>query len=97
MSYDENDASLGGAESELHKASWSGDLDWVHTVIEEGADINWCDSVGETALFGACGWGRIDVISYLLQQGALVNIQEESGLTPSVSYTHLTLPTTPYV
>ncbi len=75
-------ADEGAAESELHEAAWSGDLKWVKAVIEAGAAVNWRDSIGETALFGACGWGRIEVVAYLLAKGAEVNIQDKDGTTP---------------
>jgi len=78
----ENNASNGAAESELHRAAWSGDLEWVKEVVEGGADINWKDSSGETAIFGACGWGRNKVVKYLIDKKALINIKEETGLTP---------------
>ena len=77
MSDEENNASNGAAESWLHEAAWAGDLDWVKKVVEEGADINWCDSAGETALFGACGWGRTEVVSYLIAKGASVILRED--------------------
>ena len=45
----------------LHGAAWSGDLEWVREIVKKGTDVNWRDSSGETALFGACGWGRVAV------------------------------------
>jgi len=50
----ENNATNGAVESELHEAAWSGDLDWVKEIVDAGVDVNWRDSSGETALFGAC-------------------------------------------
>ena len=32
-----------------------------------------------------------------MMKGAVANVIEAMGNTPTVSYTHLTLPTTPYV
>ena len=70
MSNDEPAAKEGAAESELHAAASPGDLEWVRAVVEAGANVNWRDSAGETALFGACGWGRTAVVSYLISRGA---------------------------
>jgi len=82
MNDDEFTAANGNAESQLHAAAWSGDLDRVKAIVESGADINWRDSVGETALFGACAWGQVAVVEYLLSHGAEFNVREQSGLTP---------------
>jgi uncharacterized protein len=75
-------AANGSPESELHAAAWSGDLPLVSSLLEAGADPNWKDSIGETALFGAAAWGHASVVTYLISRGAEVNIQEQSGLTP---------------
>lgn len=47
----------GASESELHAAAWAGDLRLVKRLVKAGADVNWCDSAGESALFGAAAWG----------------------------------------
>ena len=47
----ENNASNGSAESSLHEVAWAGDLAWVRIIVEEGVDVNWKDSCGETAIF----------------------------------------------
>lgn len=76
-------ANEGSAESTLHDAAWRGDLKEVTRLIETGADVNWRDSIGETALFGAAAWGHVEVVRYLLSVGADCNIVESSsGYTP---------------
>jgi ankyrin repeat protein len=83
MSNIELTASEGAAESPLHEAAWRGDVGEVRRLVEAGADVNWRDSVGETALFGACAWGRLEVVRYLLEVGARHDLRESfSGLTP---------------
>jgi len=73
----------GAAESELHGAAWGGDLERVTRLVERGADVNWRDSIGETALFGAAGWGHAEVVRYLLGVRADCNIAESTmGYTP---------------
>ncbi|MES2820980.1 MAG: ankyrin repeat domain-containing protein [Pseudomonadota bacterium] len=75
-------ANEGAAESALHKAAWSGDLDKVKHLVKTGFDVNWQDSIGETALFGAASWGHIEVVKYLLSVGARHDLHESHGFTP---------------
>ena len=49
--------------------------------MENGADVNWRDSTGETALFGASGWGNVEVVRYLLAMGARHDFAEAHGYT----------------
>jgi len=53
-------------------------------LIEEGADINWKDSKmeGVTALHEAARRGNIEIVRYLLQNGADINSKNYNGLTP---------------
>ncbi len=39
-------------------------------------------SPGRTALFGAAFWGWNDVVDYLVERGAKIDVAERSGLTP---------------
>ena len=76
-------ANEGAPESLLHGAAWCGDLEEVTRLVEGGANVNWRDSIGETALFGAAASGRVEVVRYLLGVGADCNIAESSiGYTP---------------
>lgn len=34
-------------------AAWAGDIVEAEKLLASGADVNWADSIGETALFGA--------------------------------------------
>jgi len=47
-----------------------------------GADINGADSQGRTAAHGAAMWGYTDVIRFLGQHGADLNVKDKRGLTP---------------
>ncbi len=60
------------------------DLEEVIRLIESGADVNWRDSIGETALFGAAAAGQyLEVVRYLLSVGASCNMVESTiGYTP---------------
>jgi ankyrin repeat protein len=74
----------GAAESRLHGAAWCGDLEEVTRLVDGGADVNWRDSIGETALFGAAALGYVEVVRYLLGVAADCNIVESS-----IGYTRL--------
>ncbi|UHQ24543.1 ankyrin repeat domain-containing protein [Lysobacter sp. 5GHs7-4] len=79
----EASAQDGHAESALHYAAWSGDLDEVNALLAAGANANWPDSGGETALFGAAAHGRSDIVRRLLAAGARHDLREPSrGYTP---------------
>jgi ankyrin repeat protein len=39
-------------------------------------------SAGRTALFGAAFWGWNDVVDYLVERGAKIDVAERGGLTP---------------
>ena len=39
-------------------------------------------SAGRTALFGAAFWGWSDVVDYLVERGAKIDVAERGGLTP---------------
>jgi len=72
-------ASSGHAESDLHAWSWAGDKKKVEALLSSGADPNWEDSIGETAIFGAAGWGHTDVVQLLLSHGAKYDIIEKTS------------------
>jgi len=82
MEDDQLTAANGAAESSLHAAAWSGDIEEVRALVEAGADVNWRDSIGESAIFGAAGWGNAEVVRYLLGKGARHDFREhQSGYT----------------
>jgi uncharacterized protein len=76
-------AAEGSAETALHAAAWAGDLGEVKRLIEAGIDPNVLDSIGEAPLHGAAGWGRTEVVRYLLAVGARHDLHERTlGLQP---------------
>ncbi|MCB1588631.1 MAG: ankyrin repeat domain-containing protein [Xanthomonadales bacterium] len=75
-------ANDGHAESELHAEAWAGDVDGVARVLDSGFDVNWQDSIGETALFGAVAWAENAVVVLLLARGAQVSVQNNEGWSP---------------
>ena len=72
-------ASEGGAESDLHAWSWAGDKKKVQELLSGGADPNWQDSIGETAIFGAAGWGHAEVVRVLIEHGAKHDVIEKTS------------------
>jgi ankyrin repeat protein len=74
----------GAAETPLHGAAWTGDIQEAKALVAAGADVNHIDSAGETPLHGAAASGEIEMVRYLLSQGARVDIaaKETRGFTP---------------
>lgn len=68
----------------LHIASFYGLLDLVSTYIEkEGALVTEQEKeTGTTALHCACMNGQLEVIKYLIQKGASLEIKDNGGKTP---------------
>lgn len=83
-----------GRTDEIHKAdSWgyrpfywacyAGDIYAVQRLVKAGADINAKQHDGNiTALWGAAVMGHVDIVRYLLEQNAGVDIQDEYSGTP---------------
>ena len=64
-------------------ACYSGDIDAVQRLLKAGADINAKQEYGNiTALWGAASMGHLDIVQYLLEQNAAVDIQDDSYGTP---------------
>ena len=74
-------ATEGGAETELHAAAWSGDVEDARRLIDAGADVNYIDTAGEPPMHGAAACGHVEMVEFLLSQGARINTQERFGLT----------------
>ena len=63
-------------------AAWNGDLDRVKTAVRGGEDIDGLDSDGDTALYCACRKGHVDIVHYLLANGANTELKGCSNWTP---------------
>ena len=74
-------ASDGHAESRLHAEAWAGDVAGVREVLDGEFNVNWADSIGETALFGAVACARTEVVLLLIERGADVNHRNSDGWT----------------
>lgn len=64
-------------------AAFNGDLSHLKLLIEQGViNINERDDKGCTPAHKAAGQGHIDVIQWLIENGANVNIRNNAGETP---------------
>ena len=57
-------------------------FDTVKFCVELGMDVNAVNSMGLTALHGAANRGSDDIIRYLVQQGARLDVKDAEGRTP---------------
>uniref|UniRef100_H2Z5E7 Uncharacterized protein n=1 Tax=Ciona savignyi TaxID=51511 RepID=H2Z5E7_CIOSA len=60
----------------------SGDLDEVQVLLDKGADINFANVDGLTALHQACIDGNLDVVEFLVEHGTDIDQQDNEGWTP---------------
>lgn len=61
--------------------AFNGDLEAIRTLVNAGANVNVQDEQGVTPLHNACMQDHVDVVAYLIGQGAL-NVADRSGLYP---------------
>jgi ankyrin repeat protein len=76
----------------LMAASHRGSLETVRVLVNKGADVNFQNNAGQTALYTAAMKGANDVVRFLLDSGANVNIQSNNGNTPmhaAAAYRHI--------
>ena len=67
-------------ETDLHTATFLGDLESVQQHIQAGSDLNVQEStVGSTALISASVFGKTDIAVALIKAGADLNIQNNEG------------------
>nr|XP_033807373.1 protein phosphatase 1 regulatory subunit 12A isoform X2 [Geotrypetes seraphini] len=60
----------------------SGDADEVHKLLERGADINYANVDGLTALHQACIDDNVDMVKFLVENGASINQPDNEGWIP---------------
>lgn len=79
---DVNNASTKFGLTPLHGAvSEPKATELVGTLLAAGADVNAKDKNGYTALMGACGEGRSDLVRFLLDHGADPHVTAQQGMT----------------
>ncbi len=61
----------------------NGPIEMAQLLIEHGADVNWRDEEGGTALHAAANHNRTDLITLLIAKGSEVNVKRKAdGWTP---------------
>jgi uncharacterized protein len=70
------------SKQKLKKLIKHGDFDGLKTIIAKGQDINTIYSGKETALHFAVIYKKFEIVKYLVEKGALLNIQDKIGNTP---------------
>jgi tetratricopeptide (TPR) repeat protein len=68
--------------SPLLRATFSGDLNTIRSLLDEGKNINQRDEEGSTPLMVAASRGHIAIARELLSRGAGVNLRNDYGWTP---------------
>lgn len=53
----------------------------IDALLAMGADINAVANNGQSALFGAAGWGWTDVVTHLAEKGAQLDLKDNNGNT----------------
>ena len=66
----------------LLRSALKGDLGRVKAAVSRGEDIDGQCPEGETALHRACRKGHVDIVKYLLDNGANTELKECSDWTP---------------
>ena len=57
-------------------------IESIKLLMAAGADVKGSDTQGRSALHGAAMWGLTDVVKFLRENGADINIKDKRGLTP---------------
>jgi ankyrin repeat protein len=70
-------------------------LEAVKLMVELGADVNAVNELGRTALHGATNLGANDVIQYLVEHGAKLDVRDKYQQTPLSIASGVHLPWTP--
>lgn len=76
---DVNATPAGWMYTALGGTAIAGDLELAAFLLREGADINATGSRGTTALDEAAGYGRIDMVKFLLNANALSSVRGATG------------------
>jgi uncharacterized protein len=59
-------------------------LEAVKLCLEKGADVNAANSMGLTPVFGAANRGADELLAYLVERGARLDVKDKEGRTPTV-------------
>jgi ankyrin repeat protein len=68
--------------AQTYTASKEALLEAVKICLEKGADVNATNSMGLTAVMGAANRGSDDIIKFLVERGAKLDVKDAVGRTP---------------
>ena len=68
----------------LHWAAEKGDVAMMQRLIEVGNidNVDVLDEFGDTPLILACGYDHLEIVKFLLKQGAKLSVRGDDGYTP---------------
>jgi len=75
-------AGVNWAVAQTYTESKAALLEAVALCLEHGADVNATNSMGLTALMGAANRGSNDIIRFLVDHGARLDVKDRQGRTP---------------
>jgi ankyrin repeat protein len=77
-------AGVNWAENQTYTESKESLMEALKLCFEKGADVNAKNSMGITAVIGAANRGSDDMLEFLVQQGAKLDVKDNEGRTPLV-------------
>ncbi|HSR05584.1 MAG TPA: ankyrin repeat domain-containing protein, partial [Bryobacteraceae bacterium] len=57
-------------------------VETITLLLDAGVDVNAADGAGRTALHGAAMWGLDQVVKFLAERGAKLDVKDKRGFTP---------------
>ena len=77
-------AGVNWAENQTYTESKESLMEALKLCFEKGADVNAKNSMGVTAVIGAANRGSDDMLEFLVQKGAKLDVKDNEGRTPLV-------------
>jgi len=77
-------AGVNWAENQTYTESKEALMEALKLCFEKGADVNAKNSMGITAVIGAANRGSDDMLEFLVQHGASLDVKDNEGRTPLV-------------
>jgi ankyrin repeat protein len=77
-------AGVNWAENQTYTESKEALMEALKLCFEKGADVNAKNSMGITAVIGAANRGSDDMLEFLVQKGAKLDVKDNEGRTPLV-------------
>lgn len=77
-------AGINWVEGQTYTESKASLLEAVKLCADLGIDVNAANSMGLTAVFGAANRGANDIVEFLVQKGARLDVKDKEGRTPLV-------------